>query len=317
MVIGGRRPFRPSPRRILGGWLALGLALCCRAAAPAPESLAATRDDLARLPLLNLGLTPGSAAPLFVLPEPVPLPPVFNPVPSRPGLDDPLHPKKSPTWLLDAMAKPAPKPSEETARARRENRTAPPTGAPGAADGTGDGLPGGGAGSAEDQAATALKDSSPPAAKEEAAKPAPPPNPLDGYMKSWLTSRNYALLQTVAAAAPNGTSGDLPAAPPAPAATLAGAATPNPFTSTPGFVGDLGAPSGTLTPPANPYLENPVPPPAPVTSLAGLPPATPAAVAPAGPGVSVPPVSPPPAAAAPFVPPPATDSKYFPQLKKF
>ncbi len=297
----------------------MGLAQGARAAAPAPApaSLAATRDELARLPLLNLGLTPGSAAPMFVLPEPMSPPPVLNPHPPRSGPNDPLHPKKSPTWLLDAMTKPAPKTSAETARAGRDSRAPAPAGTPGAADGTGDGLPGSEVGSPEDPAATALKDFSPPAAKEADAKAAPPPNPLDGYMKSWMTSRDYALLQTVGAAAPNGTSGDLPAASPAPAATLAGALASNPFTSNPGFVGDFGAASATLTPPDNPHLEYPAPPLAPVTPLAGLPPAGPPAVAPPGPVVSVPPAAPPPSAAAPFVPPPATDSKYFPQLKKF
>ena len=304
---------------LVGGLLAFGLAPGLRAAAPdpAPGSLEATRDELARLPLLNLGLASGSAAPLIVLPEPVSPPPVVNPAPPRTGANDPLHPKKSPTWLLDAMAKPAPKPSDETARSRRDSRAPATAGAPETAEGAADGLPGAGAGSPEDPAATAQQETSRPAAKEAADKPDPPPNPLDGYMKGWMTSRDYALLQTVGSAAPNGGSGDLPAASPAPAATLAGAPASNPFTSNPGFVGDLGAPSATLTPPANPYLENSAPPPAPVTPLAGLPPADPPAAAPPGPVVSVPPATPPPPAAAPFVPPPATDSKYFPQLKKF
>lgn len=140
-----------------------------------------------------------------------------------------------------------------------------------------------------------------PQAERREARPAEPApavkNPLEDYLGNWMTSRDYVLLR--GEAAKPATAADAwrklatdPVRKPASKAP-ATAPAPNPYIE-------------AMTAAANPPAVVPVAQPAPAAVATNT-----------APSLAVPESPPPPAAAAQYRPPPATDAKYFPQLKRF
>jgi|GEM_PF-2961046 len=283
---------------------------------PADDTIATARRELEALKADQIG---GMSQPKAGLPAEIGISAL--PVPSQEGasafaqkMQEQLKAKtKSSSWLIDAMGKNArssrdfsrnvePGDMLKTSRSRPETFDASKA-------------------RLESRSQQALHEQERSESSEMKTGRKAGPNPLAGFMASWMTPRDYALLQKSPSSDVTARSFSLPAATEAMSADPAGILTR--FEQSPLTPPATGLSGTTSSPHENPYLAsgaNPLLAPAPGGKETNLPPPTNAGSAPASARSLVPDQAPPIAPPAPFVPEKLQrpdDAKYFPQLKRF
>lgn len=271
-------------------------------AQPSEDSISAAKRDFAGIKAARDGLDqPAAKLPSLSTPDFSSGSAAPRPLTSGTTAADALVAKKSANWLVDAMMKPDQKESHDL-----QSKT------PGGTKSERNELAGNGSSGATDSRLSADKNAELPSAERRVG---PEFNPLTRYMSGWMTSQDYALLKPGldgATSASLSSRGD-PSLPSrsANAASLGDAGSALDLSA-----GNKAAPFALPKPAENPFLQslnsggaftaNPIPPQA--VSIPG---------SSANASSAAPVEIPPPKSRIPDFAKPATDEKYFKQLKRF